>query len=70
MAMKSNKPHGSPAFVYSRVGKGEFAGAGEMPPKGPGPAAPRKFAGANSEVPSGKTPSGMAPKGMKTYAGR
>ncbi len=68
MAMKSNKPHGSPAYISSRVGAGEYAGAGELPLRGPGVAAPRKFSGANQEMPQGKTPSGSAPKGMKTYA--
>jgi hypothetical protein len=41
--MKSVKLHGSPAYVSASRGAGEFAGAGEQPPKGPGAAAKRKI---------------------------
>ena len=46
MAMKSNKPRGSTAYISSRVGAGEFAGAGELPQRGPGKAAARKISAA------------------------
>jgi hypothetical protein len=45
--MKSiRKLHGSPAIVSVSRGAGEFAGAGEQPPKGPGAAAKRKISAA------------------------
>jgi hypothetical protein len=44
MAMKSiKKLYGSPAIVSVSRGAGEFAGAGELPPRGPGVAAKRKI---------------------------
>ncbi len=70
MAMKTVKLHGSPAYVAASRGAGSVAGAGMMPPKGPGPAANRKLAGANTEMPMGRAPSGSTPRGMKTYSGR
>jgi hypothetical protein len=44
MAMKPIKRlYGSPAYVTVSSGPGEFAGAGELPPRGPGVAAKRKI---------------------------
>ena len=45
MVMKSVKLYGSPAYVTVSRGPGEFAGAGEQPPKGPGVAAAWKIVG-------------------------
>ena len=54
MAMKSiKKLYGSPAVVSVSRGAGEFAGAGEQPPKGPGKAAARKISAAVSAPKSG-----------------
>lgn len=64
--MAKMRLHNSPAPHYASSGSGPVAGAGELPPKGPGPAGMRKTSAVGKSGYLNQNGSGSAPKGMKT----